>query len=188
MGSLELIGGNMWSGKTTALLRILSIDTSINRQVLYINHSFDTRTLEPFSTHNPLFKDNLNISNMTLLKTPKLPPIADISAYDTIGVDEAQFFDNLEEVQEYVEKGNKRVVVAGLTSDTKRQKFGRLLDLIPLADSYQQLTAFCSVCGNQKLVVPAPFTCRLTDSQAQIDIGGADKYVSVCRKHYLQLR
>src|SRR5438445_13629251 len=143
-GSLEFIGGPMYSSKSSMLLGKLSCDLAVNRNVLYINNAFDTRSIEPFSTHNPLLKNNVNLTNLTLMKCPTLPPWQDVAVYDTIGIDESQFFDNLMIVVDYVEKGNKRVIIAGLLADSQRCRFGHFLDLIPFADQFCQLHALCS--------------------------------------------
>jgi len=185
--SLELIGGNMYSGKSSELLRQLSCALAINHNALYINHAFDTRSIEPFSTHNPLFKPNLLLERLTLMKCPTLPKGEEVSMYDTIGIDESQFFDNLMIVIDYVETFKKHVIVSGLIADSFRHSFGKFLDLLPYADHFTHLQALCSLCGQNKLSVNAPFTHRLVDDHEQINVGGADKYRAVCRHHYLEL-
>lgn len=61
-----------------------------------------------------------------------------------------------------------------------RRSFGAVLDIIPLADSVTKLTARCEVCGQK-----AFFTLRKTrDTRTEL-IGGADVYMPVCRKHYV---
>lgn len=186
-GSLELIGGPMYSSKSSTLLGQLTRDLAINRHVLYINHSFDTRSIEPFSTHHPLFKPNVNLERLTMMKCPTLPTMEEVSMYDTIGIDESQFFENLMIVVDYVEKLNKRIVVCGLVGDSNRHNFGQFLNLLPYAEHFTQLQALCSVCGKDKLAVPAPFTHRIINDNHQINVGGNDKYMAVCRQHYIQL-
>ncbi|GAB2236321.1 hypothetical protein Droror1_Dr00028043 [Drosera rotundifolia] len=61
-----------------------------------------------------------------------------------------------------------------------RRSFGSVLDVIPLADSVTKLTARCEMCG--KL---AHFTLRQSDETKTELIGGADKYMPVCRQHYI---
>ena len=53
-GSITLYIGCMYSGKTTALFRKLSIYSEMGLRCLYINSSLDNRTNTDFSTHNPL--------------------------------------------------------------------------------------------------------------------------------------
>ena len=61
-----------------------------------------------------------------------------------------------------------------------RRGFGSVLDIIPLADSITKLTARCELCGKR-----AFFTLRKTEEMQTELIGGADKYMPVCRHHYV---
>lgn len=55
-----------------------------------------------------------------------------------------------------------------------------MLDIIPLADSVTKLTAKCELCGKR-----AFFTLRKTEETRTEVIGGSDKYMPVCRQHYV---
>lgn len=55
-----------------------------------------------------------------------------------------------------------------------------MLDIIPLADSVTKLSSRCELCGK-----PAFFTLRKTEEIQTEVIGGADVYMPVCRKHYV---
>ena len=61
-----------------------------------------------------------------------------------------------------------------------RRRFGSVLDVIPLADSVTKLTSRCELCGKR-----AFFTLRRTEEMQTELIGGAYKYMPVCRKHYV---
>ena len=86
-----------------------------------------------------------------------------------------------------LEKG-KHVVVCGLDGDYKRQKFGTILDLVPMCDRVKKLTAVCALCrgGNARAV----FTLRhhyggnSEHKDEQIVIGGEETYKPVCRRCY----
>jgi len=60
-----------------------------------------------------------------------------------------------------------------------------LLDIIPIADSIIKTTALCKDCKDG---TPALFSAFISgDTKVeQMNVGGADKYVPLCRKHYLQ--
>lgn len=148
MTQLDLIGGPMFSGKTTELLRRLFNEAEIGMNVLYINHSDDTRSDNHFSTHNPLYKKKLaEKSNISFISAEKLSNV-NVDEYDIIGIDEAQFFTDLYNVvKNMVECQDKHVIAAGLNGDFRRQKFGQLLDLEPLADSYTKLQSLCKLCA-----------------------------------------
>jgi len=139
---LEVILGPMFSGKTTTLL------TRARGKTVIINHVLDTRC-EGVKTHDGV--------EATALKCNALPVSIDA---DTVLIDEAQFFESLD----CVETLAPNVVVAGLSGDYMRKPFGRILELIPIADKVTVLTAKCD-CGE-----PAPFTKRISIEKKLISV------------------
>ncbi|XP_057754251.1 thymidine kinase b [Arachis stenosperma] len=107
-----------------------------------------------------------------------------IEAYeklDVIGIDEAQFFEDLYDFcREAADHDGKTVIVAGLDGNYLRRSFGSVLDIIPLADTVTKLTALCEICGKR-----AFFTLRKTQEKQVELIGGGDVYMPVCRHHYV---
>ena len=103
-------------------------------------------------------------------------------------IEEAQFFGN--DLIDFVlcasEKDSKTVIVAGLLFDCYREKFGFIIDLIPYADNVTHLKAICLECSKLGFENTAIFTKRLVDNKSQTLVGGSDKYIVVCRNHYLQ--
>jgi thymidine kinase len=177
-GRLEIILGPMMASKSTELLTRLSKYVALGIKVLYVNSSIDTRSSGDVSTHNPTLKTSDTIVTM---KTHLLATIP-VKDYDVIGIDEAQFFEDLvKTVSKWVE--TKHIIVAGLDGDANQKVFGKTLELIPLSDEIVKLTALCKSCftkGRGK--IPAPFTRRLdSNTETVIDAGGADKYEPVCR-------
>jgi thymidine kinase len=187
-GTLDLISGPMFSGKTTEVLRRLFNEAEVGLKVLYINHSSDNRSNGPFSTHNPLYKEKLSVeSNVTFASTDYLAfftPV--IYKYDVIGIDEGQFFEDLyDTVCLWVETHSKHLIVAGLSGDFRRKKFGAILELEPFSDTYTKLTSYCKICAQNKKRNIAPFTHKISGNISTTkEIGGSDKYIPVCRKCY----
>ncbi|XP_076952193.1 pentatricopeptide repeat-containing protein At4g16470-like [Bidens hawaiensis] len=98
---------------------------------------------------------------------------------EVIGIDEAQFFDDLYDFCiKAADHDGKTVIVAGLDGDYMRRSFG-VLDIIPIAESVTKLRARCELCGK-----PASFTLRKTDETERELVAGADVYMPVCRHHY----
>ena len=75
---------------------------------------------------------------------------------------------------------NKHVIIAGLDGDYKQQKFGEIIDLIPLCDDITKIHAICAECGDN---TPASFSKRCVSGDSQTMIGANDIYKAVCRKH-----
>ena len=187
--SLEIIFGPMFSGKSTELLRRLNICSVLGFRTLYINSNLDERSDEDFSTHNPSIKSigKMDSTKMDFdLSSEKINEKIGISSYSVIGIDEAQLFKNLETtVIELVEKYKVKVIIAGLSGDFRRKKFGEVIDLIPYADKVDKLNSMCPFCSKKNgMLVEAPFTKRLGNSRDTILIGGNTEYAATCRKCY----
>jgi len=193
--SLIVYTGPMFSGKTTAMIQEISryTDISEKHKALIINHSLDNRdNREIISSHSSTYR-GLN-SKIDILSVDKLFTV-NVSGYVVIGIDESNFFNDLyPTVKEWL-TSNKHIICVGLDGNYKMEKFGNICDLLHLADKFVKLNAICSVClqdlmENNKVItpfntVPAPFTKRINNKNTdEIDIGGADKYISVCRKHH----
>jgi len=194
-GTLELIIGPMFSGKSTQLNEILTEFADNDLNVLKINHVNDVRpdlygTIETGSTHNSSFRSlTEKITCCTLASLTE----AEVDAFHVIGIDEGQFFPDLYDVvQDWVNRGY-HVRVAGLDGDSKMQPFGQILSLIPLSDSVTKKHARCFTCltdlkkngfkGNI-MAIQAAFTRRIVPDSDQVLIGGAKEYIPVCRYHF----
>jgi len=176
---IEIILGCMFSGKTTELIRRISRYEAISMKTLIINSDLDTRTGDSIKTHTNQLRD--------ALKTNKLMDIINTELYINaliIGIDEAQFFPDLEDFILYSEK-NKTIIIAGLDGDSGRKPFGQILQCIPLSDSVIKLTAMDMISPDG---TDAIFTKRIitNNSNEQICIGSKDKYIAVSRNNYLK--
>ena len=185
-GRLDVITGPMYAGKTTELLRRLNREALIRSKVIYIKHCSDTRSSGPYSTHNPFHNEKSKKSNITFYSFETLTGIDPlIEENDVIGVDEAQFFDDLfVNVLKWVEMYNKHVIVAGINADCKRKSFDSILKLEPYSDTFIKLMSLCGICAEKKIRRPALFTHKYSGSESRVEIGGVDKYIPVCRSCY----
>uniref|UniRef100_A0A6C0I8Q8 thymidine kinase n=1 Tax=viral metagenome TaxID=1070528 RepID=A0A6C0I8Q8_9ZZZZ len=177
-GKLELIIGNMFSGKSTELIRRINTTKSINKNILVINYSLDNR----YSSQNEISTHDLQ--KMKCLKVSFIKDSFDlVNDYDSIFIDEGQFFPDLyDSVIMLVEKFNKHVIVSGLDGDSNRSVFGDMIRLIPMCDTVDKLRAYCNKCNDGTY---GPFTKKISGSPSELlDIGGSDKYIPVCRKHF----
>ena len=177
-GKLELIIGNMFSGKSSELIRRINKTKSINKKILVINYMNDNR----FSNNSVATHNNLKVN---CLKLEKLNDITEnmIQQYDYFFIDEGQFFTDLYiVVLKLVDTYQKHVIISGLDGDSQRNPFGDIIKLIPLCDKLDKLSAYCCKCNNG---VAAPFTKKISKNKEIVDIGGSDKYIPVCRYHYL---
>jgi thymidine kinase len=173
---LSIIMGNMFSGKTSELIRRLKRLKVIGKNILVVNSAKDTRSPdEVLKTH-----DNVKFNCLKVYDIFEVLKQVEFDEADVIAIDEAQFFPKLRRFVECCLLVNKSVILAGLDADSFQQKFGELIDCIPLACEVTKLSALCMHCNNG---VSGPFTKRIVDDQRLELIGGSDMYEAVCRDH-----
>jgi len=164
--------GNMFSGKTSELVRRLKRYEVIGKSILVINSNKDTRCLEHvLRTHDNMKFDCVKTNNLDELNYDKV---------DVIAIDEAQFFVGLRQFVKKALGHDKTVLLTGLDGDYKQEKIGEILDCVPLADKVFKLTAMCMECMDG---THGPFTKRIVNSDKVELVGGKEMYMAVCRKH-----
>ena len=179
-GTIDIIMGCMFSGKSTELIRLANRYKILDLKVLIVNHKLDNRYSEDaVATHSQIKMDCLSIDSLTKIKN-EYRELYDES--QVIIIEEAQFFTGLYNfVLEACEKDNKNVLVVGLDGDSNRKEFGEILKLIPVCNSVKKLYGLCVICKDG---TPACFSKRIVDSKSQILVG-SNEFIAVCRKHYL---
>jgi thymidine kinase len=146
---LKLTLGCMYAGKTSALINEVQSHTN------YIILDYGVNT--PNTTQ---FMISHNDEKINCLKTWNLS-YSDVELFETIFINEAQFFKGLISfIKECLHK-HKNVYVYGLDGDFKQESFGEIIQLIPLCDEYVKLYARCT-CGNS-----ASFSKRLSEKTEQ---------------------
>lgn len=177
-GSLHLILGPMFSGKTTKIIDLYNNYISNNQNVAVINYIGDKRYHDyKLSTHDNVMIDCINTECITdVLNLPI------IEQANIILINEGQFFkDIFETTLQLVEQLNKTVHICGLDGDFKRNKFGRLLELIPFCDTVEKLHSICNNCKK-----PALFSFRVSNETGQVVIGNQN-YIPLCRICYCNM-
>lgn len=110
--------------------------------------------------------------------------------YDTVLVDEAQFFPDLREsVERWLVAGQVGVWVYGLDGDYLGRRFGEVLDIVPLCWRVEKLTGECGRCATTP-PSPSTMTLRLTTTHTRTDeaLVGVSDYVGVCLACHSALR
>lgn len=180
-GSIEVITGSMFCGKTDELIRRLRRATIAKQKVQVFKPAIDIRyAVEKVTSHAGAEFDALPVENSREI----LDRLED--DVTVIAIDETQFFDDdvVNVACELAEKG-LRVIIAGLDTDFRAEPFGPMPALMAKAEEVSKLRAICMVCGGeasrtQRLVNGKP--ARYNDP---IVIVGADElYEARCRKHH----
>lgn len=180
-GSIEVVCGSMFSGKTEELIRRVRRAIIAKQRVQVFKPELDDRYgLEQVTSHNG--------QNVEACPVPRAMDILDELHSDTtvVAIDEAQFFDEgVVEVVEILANRNIRVIVAGLDTDFRGEPFGNMPELLSRAEQVTKLRAICMVCGNQ-----ASRTQRLVDGHPAfyddpiILVGAKESYEPRCREHH----
>lgn len=175
VGHIEVVLGPMFSGKTTELIRRLRRYNCAGKRCHLIKYAHDDRySADKAATHDRQEADAVGATVLDLSDATTFP----VTAADVFGIDEGQFFPNLSTVAERLASMGKIVVIAALNGTYQRKTFGDVHNLLPIAEKIDVLNAVCMMCKRD-----AAFTKRLDDKADVVeDIGGAEKYVAVCRK------
>ena len=170
-GSIEVICGSMFSGKTEELLRRLKRAKFAKQKVEIFKPCIDTRYSETevvSHDHNAIQSTPVESSQNILLMAGDV---------DVIGIDEAQFFDNgIVEVCRKLSEEGYRVIIAGLDMDYLGKPFGPMPALMATAEHVSKVHAICVRCGD-----PAHHSHRLTADGQLVMLGEKDTYEPLCR-------
>ena len=183
-GSLDLIIGCMFSGKTQELIRRLDQARYAGATIQAFKPALDDRyAIEAVASHREVRFPAIAVPDVEALRA-QLQDDARV-----IGIDEAQFFgpEIVSLAEQLVDRG-RHVMVAGLELDFLARPFGPMPLLAAYADRLTKLQASCQYpgCGSrqatrtQRLVdgAPAPAESPL------VVIGGAATYQARCRHHH----
>ena len=177
MGTLNLIIGCMYAGKTTRLIDTYNDALDNDENVIILTHSSENRySIDEISTHDRKKISCVKYTSITSFMDNEKNAI---ESSDVILIDEGQFFDDLLQVLTFVEVDKKKVHVFGLDGDFKRNIGVKILELIPLCDSVEKITAECK-CGEKAL-----FSNRTINNESQVLVGSNDVYEPLCRKCYV---
>jgi thymidine kinase len=180
-GSIEVITGSMFCGKTDELIRRLRRATIARQQVQVFKPAIDNRyALEKVTSHAGTEYAARPVTNARAI-LEHLGPTTTV-----VGIDEAQFFDDtiIPLAQELADR-EVRVIVAGLDTDFRGEPFGPMPVLMAKAEVLDKLHAICMVCGQL-----ASRTQRLVDGKPAryhdpvVIVGASEMYEARCRAHH----
>jgi thymidine kinase len=173
-GSIEVIAGSMFSGKTEELIRRLKRAKIAKLKVEIFKPAMDTRySVAEVVSHdeNSILSTPVENSGNIMLLTGDV---------DVIGIDEAQFFDTgLIDVTVSLANMGIRVIIAGLDMDFKGKPFGPIPGLMAVADHITKVHAICMRCGDV-----AQFSHRFSKADKLVLLGEKDEYEPLCRSCY----
>jgi len=197
VGELHVITGPMFAGKTSALMSRVERARADGKSVFVVKSALDVERFGEAAREALIAHDGRTLGGETSgVGTARVRAVRerlgelsgdDLRACrhaDVVAVDEAQFMPDLVEfVRQSVEMLGQVVYVAGLDGDFRREKFGGVLDLVPLCDTVTRLRGSCASCGRESL-----FSQRVVREEGDgvVSVGGSDKYTPVCRACYVK--
>ena len=170
-GSIEIICGSMFSGKTEELIRRIERAKIAKQNVMICKPSIENR----------YDKDKVVSHDMKAIDCIAVGDATDIIELcknkDVVGIDEAQFFNNnLVDVCNHLANMGVRIIIAGLDMDYEGNPFEPIPQLMSIAEDVTKVRAICIQCGDL-----ANYSYRLVDENNQILLGEKKEYEARCR-------
>jgi len=172
-GTIEVICGSMFSGKSEELIRRLRRAHIARQRVQVFKPRIDDR----------YDQDHIVSHNRQRLPSERVRTSAELyelvgDVPSVVGIDEAQFFDEgLVPACERLAAEGHRVIVAGLDKDYRGEPFEPIPSLLAVAEYITKTLAICMQCGRA-----ANFSQRLTEATERVVVGAGDVYEARCRR------
>lgn len=180
-GTIEVIAGPMFSGKTEELLRRLRRASLAKQAVTLFKPERDNRhNTTDVVSHDARRQPAHAVRDAAAMETMLEQLVDSGQMPDVVGIDEVQFFD-----EEIVGVCNRmadrgiRVISAGLDLDYLGRPFGCMPLLLAHAEYVTKLHAICTITGR-----PAHFSHRVEGGDEDVQIGGAESYQALSREPY----
>ena len=177
-GSLEIVCGPMFSGKSEELVRRVRRAKIAAQKVQVFKPAIDDR----FHKSDVVSRANISISADPVQSAQEMLDKLD-DATRVVGIDEVQFFDELivTVITKMLKRGI-RVICSGLDQYATGDPFGAMPELLCLADSVDKIQAVCTVCG-----APASKTHRLVigEDPTKPVVADNDVFEARCRTHHI---
>lgn len=186
MAKLYFSYSTMNAGKSTVLLQASHNYGERGMKTMLFTAELDNRSKvgnissriglsEKASTFNN--NDNLFYSVEKRLKKDKI---------SCVFVDEAQFLTDKQvwELSDVVEILKVPVMCFGLRTDFQGKLFEGSSTLLAISDELKEIKTICHCGKKANMVVRVDSNGKVLREGAQIEIGGNEKYISLCRKHW----
>jgi thymidine kinase len=175
-GSITVIWGSMYSGKTEELIRRLKRAIFANQQYQLFKPLKDDRyskdevkTHYGQGLHATVVKNSFELLN-------SIDPKAKI-----IGIDEGQFFDEdlIFVCKKLKTEQHMDIIISGLDMNCFGTPYKIMSELAAISNNCVKLNAVCVDCGKDAYI-----SHILVDDTSGELVGGSDTYVALCEKHY----
>ena len=176
----------MNAGKSTSLLQSSYNYRERGMNTLVLAPQFDTRYGEGKVTSRigieadaTTFASDTNLYDVVTARTAEKP-------LHCVLIDEAQFLtrDQVFQLSDVTDKLNIPVLAYGLRTDFQGEPFEGSKYLLAWSDNLKELKAICHCGTKATMVLRMDADGNAVTQGSQVEIGGNDRYVSMCRKHF----
>lgn len=176
MGDINVFTGPMKCGKSNKIIEQAKRQMIAGKNVKIFKPEIDTR----------FAKNYVEDRNGNKIEAININQIDDIKNYDAdvYVIDEFQFLNgNTKTIEDMAEKG-KKFFIAGLNLTSERKPFGKMGELLCIADDVHNLTSICEICKKDNAIFSY---YKAGSKDGDIKIGDAE-YIPVCRSCYNKLQ
>ena len=176
-GSFNLILGNMWSGKTSELIRRYNRHAIGGRNCLMIKYKGDIR----YDSEMVVTHDGIKIQAKVCRYLYEVDKY--VKEYDVICIDEVQFYKDAHIFVDKWANMGKIVEACGLNGTFNRTEFPIISKLLAITENITFVKAVCKETGNDAVYSNINM---VVDKNTTEIIGGCEKYTAVDRKTYFK--
>ncbi len=186
MAKLYFYYSSMNAGKSTNLLQSSYNYKERGMRTMVLAPAFDDRYGEGkvtsrigIETDAITFSSDTNLFDLVAAAVEEGP-------LHCVLVDEAQFLtrDQVFQLSELTDRLNIPVLAYGLRTDFQGEPFEGSKYLLAWSDNLKELKAICDCGRKATMVLRLDENGNAVTEGSQVEIGGNDRYVSMCRKHF----
>jgi thymidine kinase len=189
MAKLYFYFSTMNAGKSTALLQSSYNYRERGMRTLVYTASIDDRG-------GGRVHSRIGLSSEARRYGPELDLYRDVAAehagerLSCVLVDEAQFLEprHVRELSAVVDQLGIPVLCYGLRTDFRGELFPGSARLLAIADELVELKTICHCGRKATMVVRTSGDGKIEVEGAQVEIGGNERYLPLCRRHFHEMR
>jgi thymidine kinase len=193
-GTIKLILGPMFSGKTSELIRLSKIETIRCKKILYVKYKGDVRYgdnkyIVSHDGHKirAVYVERLSELPEVLSRLSNVPEFdlenLNVQEQDIVMIDEGQFFDDIVEFCHAMTKKGVNFIISALNSKYDGSEWKNVSGLVAISEDIVKLNSVCTQCKGV-----GSFTFRKVSSNEDRLIGGPESYMTVCRTCWYDLK
>lgn len=174
MGYINVYTGPMKCGKSQRILNELKRQLIAGRNIKVFKPLLDDRSGDDvISTRSGNSVKAINIKNISELEKYEA---------DSYFIDNFQFLDGDIHIIDNMASQGKKFYIAGLNLTSGKKVFGKMGDLMCIADNIEIMTSICEICKSEEAI----FTYFKGKKDTDIVVGDT-QYIPVCRHCYNNL-